>query len=140
MTSRKRALALAFFCCAPVVFGQPRIFDISTNSARIGDDVIILGDDLNPAEAKVSIGGAQAQIMAGNVAYLQVRVPGGALPGPISISQGGKVASSSTYFNPLPATPGVITNVMALRTINRYAFQLFGVVADLDGDSKPDVI
>src|SRR6185436_1948520 len=120
MASGKCVFALAlFFCYTPLVSAQPRIFEISTNSARIGDSLILYGDDFNPQEAQVSIGGAEAQIIAGNVAYLQVRVPGGALPGPVSISEAGRIAASSAYFNPLPATPGVLTNLMALRTISR---------------------
>jgi hypothetical protein len=142
MTSGKVLLALALFCCsARLVSAQPRIFEISTNSARIGEDIIVYGDDLNPQEAQVSIGGAEAAVIAGNVAYLQVRVPGGALPGPISISQEGRVASSSTYFNPLPATPGIITNLLAVREISRKTdFMPIAVVADLDGDAKQDIV
>src|SRR5437868_15379423 len=36
------------------VSAQPRIFEISANSARIGEDIIVYGDDLNPQEAQVS--------------------------------------------------------------------------------------
>src|SRR4051812_24405811 len=142
MTSGKILLAFAIFCgSARLVSGQPRILDISTNSARIGDDIIILGDNFEPQQAEVLIGGAEAQILAGNVAYLKVRVPGGALPGSISISQNGKIAVSSAYFNPLPATPGILTNLMALRTISRIAtFMPLAIVADLDGDSRPDIV
>jgi len=142
MTSGKILLAFAIFCgSARLVSGQPRILDISTNSARIGDDIIILGDNFEPQQAEVLIGGAEAQILAGNVAYLKVRVPGGALPGSISISQNGKIAVSSAYFNPLPATPGILTNLMALRTISRIATCMpLAIVADLEGDSRPDIV
>src|SRR5689334_21737505 len=135
MTAGKCIFALAVFCCfAPLVSAQPRILDISTNTARIGEDILIFGDDFDPQEAEVLIGGAEAEIITGNVAYLKVRVPGGAVPGPVSIAQSGNIAVSSTYFNPLPATPGILTNLMALRTISRdTTFIPLAVVADLDG-------
>jgi hypothetical protein len=142
MTTGKGFLALALlYCGARLLSAEPRIFEISTNSARIGGDILIYGDDFSPPEAQVLIGGAEAKVIAGNVAYLQVRVPGGALPGPITISQNGKVASSSAYFNPLPATPGILTNLMGLREINRQPDWLpIAVVADLDGDSRQDFV
>ena len=142
MTTGKWLFALALFCCcASPVSAEPRILDISTNTARIGEDIIIFGDDFDPQEAEVLIGGVEAEIIAGNVAYLKVRVPGGAVPGPISIAQSGNIAVSSAYFDPLPATPGNLTNLMALRTISRDSSLIpLAVVADLDGDSRPDIV
>src|ERR1041385_8752416 len=142
MTSGKAVLTLALSCYwAALPSAQPRIFEISTNTARLGDDIIIYGDDFNPPEAQVLIGGAEAEVIDGNVAYLQVHVPGGALPGPIVISQSGKVAASSAYFNPLPVTPGILTNLLAVRPISsKTGFAPIAVVADLDGDSRQDIV
>jgi hypothetical protein len=119
----------------------PRIYTLSTNSGRIGESLTIFGDDFLPDKARVLVGGAFAPVISGNVAYLEIEIPGGALPGPISVTQEGLMATSATYFNPLPASPGTLTNLFAMRELSRKSgFLPSGEVADLDGDGKLDLI
>jgi len=107
----------------------------------MGDIITIFGDDFLPDTALVLIGGAPTPVIAGNVASLQVKIPGGAIAGTISVTQDGLTATSSIYFKPLPATVGTFTNLFAQREISqKIGFLPLGAVADLDGDSKSDLV
>lgn len=119
----------------------PRIYRLSTDSGRVGESLTIFGDNFLPDKARVLVGGAFTPVISGNVAYLEVKIPGGAFPGPISLTQEGLTATSATYFDPLPASAGTVTNLFAMREISRkIGFLPSGDVADLDGDGKLDLI
>jgi hypothetical protein len=143
MTFRGSLIVGLFFMLVSIRLpaAVPRIYGVSTNSGKIGEVITIFGDDFLPESALVEIGGATATVVSGNVGYLDVRIPGGAVGGPITIIEDEGTATSSSYFNPLPLTAGTLTNVYAQRNITTNSgFQPFAAVADLDGDGKSDIV
>lgn len=137
---RRFTVLCSIVFCLSLDAALPRIDEISTNAARLGREITIYGDNFVP-NALVLVGGMPAPVLAGGVGYLQVRVPGGALPGPVVVAEDGNVAVSSDYLNPLPATPGALTNSFAERELSRQTGLLpIGAAADFDRDGKSDVV
>src|SRR3954463_11556842 len=142
--SPSRVLAVVFFSwvfCIPTRGAVPRIYGVSTNSGRIGEVITVFGGDFIPDRALVLVGGAPAAVIMGSVGFLDVRVPGGAVAGRISVTEDGMTATSSSYFDPLPLSSGPLTNLYAQRSITTNGgFLPVGAVADLDGDGKSDIV
>src|SRR5438552_1794060 len=121
------------------------ITGFSPSAAAMGASVAITGTNFsaNPAGNIVYFGAVRAQVTAASVTNLTVTVPAGAVYGPITATVNGRTAYASSAF--VPTFPGAGLPVDA----NSFApsFDLGAdsgpiqvVLADLDGDGKPDLL
>ena len=124
--------------------GVPAIFNFAPASGTNGAVLIISGVNFSPIAASniVYFGAVQANILAASPTSLVVVVPAGATFGPITVTVGGLMASSSQMFEPTFNGNGSSISTGSFAT----SFNLgtgvnpgSAIIADLDGDGKPDI-
>lgn len=124
-------------------FAQPSITSFSPASGPIGTNVTITGSNFSttPANNIVFFGAVRANVTAAAATLLTVTVPAGATYQPITVTVNGLTAFSSRIFNTTFTGGGQInSNSFSART--DFTTDLHPnavVVADLDGDGKPDI-
>ena len=125
--------------------GVPFITGFNPNSANPGATVAIFGTNFSPVADSniVYFGAVQATVLSVSATNLVVTVPVGATCAPITETVGGLTAFSSAQF--LPTFPGDGTPVnsstfAARQNLNTPSGPMQTVIADLDGDGKPDLV
>ena len=130
--------------CMSTPSAVPAISNFMPASGTNGTVVTISGTNFNPVAASntVYFGAVQANVLTASPTSLIVTVPTGATFGPVTETVGGLVAYSGQLFEPTFSGNG--SNI----TTSSFApsFNLPGangpqsmVIADLDGDGKPDI-
>jgi hypothetical protein len=129
--------------CTSTTSGVPVISSFTPASGATGTTVTLLGANFNPVAANntVFFGSVQAVVSAASATSLTVNMPAGATYAPITETVGGLTAYSRTPFLPTFFSSGVLTNSsfgpqITLPTGNNPG-QV--VIADFDGDGKPDL-
>jgi hypothetical protein len=129
---------------APEPVNPPVIADFSPKSGTNGSLVTLTGLNFSPVPSNniVYFGAVRASIVAASPTSLTVVVPSGALYAPITATVDGLVAAASTPFQPTFAGGNSTLSVASFAP----RFDLAGghgahrsVIADLDGDGKPDL-
>jgi hypothetical protein len=124
--------------------GVPAIFNIAPTSGTNGTVVTIYGVNFSPIAASniVYFGAVRANVLTASPTSLTVMVPPGATFGPITVTVGGLMASSSQMFEPTFNGNGSSVSTGSFAT----SFNLgtgvnpgSAIIADLDGDGKPDI-
>ncbi|HSY16849.1 MAG TPA: immunoglobulin domain-containing protein, partial [Candidatus Acidoferrales bacterium] len=129
----------------PVVSSVPAIYNVSPASGTVGTAVTISGTNFSATSASniVYFGAVQAHVVSATPTSLVATVPTSATYAPITVTVGGLTAYSSRPFEPTYVGSG--SNI----TVSSFApsFNIGTpngpgqtVIADLDGDGKPDVI
>jgi hypothetical protein len=123
----------------------PVITGFSPASATIGTVVTISGTNFSPVAASniVYFGAVQAAVTVASVTNLTVTVPVGATYAPVTETVNGLTAYANQLFMPrfLGDGSGITVNSLASRLdlpVGSGPGQV--VIADLDGDGKPDLI
>jgi hypothetical protein len=123
----------------------PVIFAFSPISGAVGTNVTISGTNFSPVAASniVYFGAVQAQVTAASATNLVVTVPAGATYAPITETVNGLTAYANQPFMPVffGNGSGIAVNSFAPRldlATGDGPGQV--VIADLDGDGKPDLI
>jgi surface antigen len=127
---------------APVV---PVIFSFSPCIAAAGANVIISGTNFNPVPAEniVYFGAVEAMVASATETNLEVAVPVSATYAPITVTVNGLTASSGQPFLPAFAGNGLGLSASSfgpLLTLSAGNQPVRVIIADLDGDGKPDLI
>lgn len=123
----------------------PAISNFSPNSGSVGTSLIISGASFSATAASniVYFGAVQAAVLSASTNSLTVAVPSGATYAPITVTVNGLTASASMPFMPTFAGNGSGITASSFGTPQNLA-TLNGpeqtVIADLDGDGKPDLI
>src|SRR6267154_5776156 len=124
--------------------GPPVITSCSPQSGTVGMVVTISGTNFSPTAAAniVYFGAVQAAVLSASVTNLVVTVPVGATFSPITETVGGLTAYANAPFLPTFLSSGVFTNTSLGPQIVLPAGSGPNkvVIADLDGDGKPDLI
>lgn len=125
--------------------GVPVIFSFSPLSATNGTLVTIQGQNFNTfAQSNVVYFGAvRATVSSASTTTLTVIMPAGATYGPLTVTVNGLTAYSGKSFEPTFAGGGAnITSASFSSpvTLTSGAAPIRVVIADLDGDGKPDLI
>jgi len=125
--------------------GVPFITGFSPATAFPGATVTIFGTNFSSTAASniVYFGAVQAAVISASVTNLVVTVPPGATFAPITETVGGLTAFSSALF--LPTFPGdgtpVNSSTFAPRqNLSTPSGPMQTVIADMDGDGKPDLV
>ena len=125
------------------VYSIPFITAFSPQSGADGTVVNISGLNFDPVPGnnKVHFGAVQAVVSAASATNLVVSVPVGATYAPITETVNGLTAYSGAYFLPTFLSAGVLTNTSLGPQITLPTGSGPGqvVIADLDGDGKPDL-
>jgi hypothetical protein len=122
----------------------PVVTSFSPQSGAVGAAVNISGFNFNPAPGGniVYFGAVQAGVLSASPTNLQVTVPVGATFAPITVTMNTLTACADQPF--LPTFPGAgQINVSSLASGFNLATgsgPIQTVIADLDGDGKPDLI
>ena len=128
----------------PQLLAVPVIAGFNPVSATVGSTVTLAGTNFSPAAASniVFFGAVRAAVVSASVNNLTVTVPTGATYAPITLTVSGLVAYAAQPFQPTFSGDG--TNITTASFAPR--FDLAGgdgphrsVIADLDGDGKPDI-
>jgi hypothetical protein len=121
----------------------PVIASFSPQSGTNGTVVTIGGTnfDPNPGNNTVRFGAVQAVVSAASATNLTVSVPVGATYAPITETVNGLTAYANAYFLPTFLSSGVLTNSSLGPQITLPTGNGPGqvVIADFDGDGKPDL-
>jgi hypothetical protein len=117
----------------------------SPSGAGAGASVIIRGNNFSAAPAGniVFFGAVRASVVTASTTRLQVTVPASATYAPITVTVNGLTASSRQPFMPTFVGDGKgirPTSFVRAATLPTGAYPVRVVVADLDGDGKPDLI
>jgi hypothetical protein len=128
---------------ARLAIAIPVINSVTPNQGPVGSAVTITGQGFGatPAENMVTFGSIGAEIIAASPTSLTVRVPVGAPFHPVVVAHAGLMASS-----PLPFVPtfvgrrGLSTNSFSAPIAMPSLQTPHGVLGDLDGDGKLDII
>ena len=136
--------ALGMFIQVAYAQVAPTILTVAPASGAVGTSVAIAGTGFSPAAASniVYFGAVKAAVSSANPTNLAVTVPSGATFGPVTVTAGGLTAYSGQLFEPTFAGDGSsvsTTNFAAGFNINTPGGPGSMVIADLDGDGKPDV-
>ena len=123
----------------------PVITGIAPILGAIGTNITISGNYFSAAPASdiVYFGAVQAKVVSASPTNLVVTTPAGATFGPITVTVGGLQAFSSQSFVPTYTGNGAaITTGSFAPSFNLPTLSGPGqtVIADLDGDGKPDLI
>jgi hypothetical protein len=129
----------------PVFVGVPSIFDFAPKVAHPGSPVIISGTNFSsiPSNNIVYFGATRALVMGASGNQLDVIVPAGATHEPVTVTVNGLTAFAPAAF--LPSFPGAGTNISVAsfapgQNLSVGDGPLKTIIADLDGDGKPDLI
>jgi hypothetical protein len=130
--------------CTPTQSGVPAISNFAPVSGTNGTVVIISGSNFS-ATASLNIvyfGAVQADVLSASPSSLTVTVPIGATYGPITIMVNGLTAYAARPFTPTFPGLGQIDNSSLASLVNLPTGNGPGqvVIADLDGDGRPDLI
>ena len=129
---------------ATVVTGPPAIFNFTPKAGANGTPIIITGTNFNATAAAntVYFGAVRANVLSASSNSLVVTMPTGATFGPVTVTVGGLTAYSSQMFEPTFIGDGSSITTSSFAP----SFTLPGssgpqsmVIADLDGDGKPDI-
>jgi hypothetical protein len=127
----------------PLATNVPVITSFSPLLGDPGSVVVLSGLNFSPVPAAnvVYFGAVQAVVTAASPTNLSVVVPGSATFAPITLTVGGLSANSDTPFLPEFPGSGVFTNksLGSPVTLNVGTEPVALVLADLDGDGKPDL-
>ena len=122
----------------------PAITQVSPTSGVIGTLVTLTGTNFSPSTASnvVYFGAVRASVLTASPTCLTVSVPPGATYGPVTVTTGGLVAYSSQQFEPTFVGNGAAVNAatFAPGTNMNVPAAITTVIADLDGDGKPDLV
>jgi len=131
--------------CAPMAPSVPVIGSFSPLSGTNGTVVTISGTNfgVNPTDNVVYFGAVTATVLSASLTNLVVTVPVGATYAPITETVNGLVAYSGQLFE--PTFPGNGAGISATSFGPRLDLPsgngpIKVVIADLDGDGKPDLI
>ncbi|MDR3456038.1 MAG: immunoglobulin domain-containing protein [Verrucomicrobiae bacterium] len=129
----------------PVASAVPAIYNFAPAAGFNGTVVTLSGTNFSSTLAAniVYFGAVRATVTAASPASLTVTVPTGATYAPITVTVGGLQACSSQSFEPTYAGSG--SNITTSSFAPSFNLSTPGgpgqtVIADLDGDGKPDVI
>ena len=124
--------------------GVPVITGFNPISGIVGTSATISGLNFSPVASNniVYFGAVQATVIAASVTNLTVTVPVGATYAPITETVNGLVAYANSPFLPTFPGGGTLSSSSLSAPTNLTAGSGPGVmvIADLDGDGKPDVI
>jgi alpha-tubulin suppressor-like RCC1 family protein len=124
--------------------GVPMISSFTPASGTNVTLVTISGNNFSAAAAAdiVYFGAVQAKVLSANPNSLTVTVPVGATFAPVTVTVNGLTAYASQPFTPTFAGIGQIDNTSLAPFVNLPTANGPGqvVIADLDGDGKPDLI
>ena len=125
--------------------GVPAIQNVSPLSGPSGTVVTIAGANFNPTASSnmVFFGAVQASVLAATATNLTVTVPVSATFAPVTVTVGGLTARANLSFLPTFTGNGsgiVATNFGPSFNLSTPNGPLQTVIADLDGDGKPDLI
>jgi hypothetical protein len=125
------------------LFAQPSISSFAPLSGPVGTTVTINGIGFSALATNniVYFGAVRANVTAANSTSLTVTVPSGATYQPISVTVNGLIAPASRAFN-ITFTGGGQINSTSFSSTTDFTTDLHPnavVVADLDGDGKPDI-
>ena len=122
----------------------PVISGFSPGSAVLGATIAIAGTNFSPVTASnlVRFGAVTAPVLTASVTNLTVTVPAGAVFAPITVTVGGLTAYAAQPFVATFSGQGQITNSSLATQVTLPTLSSPGqvVIADLDGDGKPDLI
>lgn len=128
----------------PVISAPPVIVSFSPASGTNGTVVTIAGTNFsaNAGSNIVYFGAVRANVLSASANSLTVSVPSGATFAPITVTVNGLVAYSAAPFEPTFAGNGAAINAATFApSVNlNVASPITSVIADLDGDGKPDVV
>ena len=134
-------------CYAPTppATNVPVIFAFSPISGDVGASVTISGTNFSPVAASniVYFGAVQAQVTTASVTNLVVTVPAGATYAPITVTVNGLVAYANAPFQPTFFGDGSDLGSSSFAPRLDLATPdgpSHVVIADLDGDGKPDLV
>jgi hypothetical protein len=136
---------LAFAFCFASRGEVPIITTFTPASGTNETAVTIFGTDFNPTAASniVYFGAVRASVCSSSTNTLTVKVPAGSTYAPITVTAGGLTAWSKTPFMPrfVGAGAGIsATNFGPRQDLPTLNGPNQSVIADLDGDGKPDLI
>ncbi len=122
----------------------PAIASFAPASGTLGTVVTLAGTNFSPTAAAniVYFGVVRANVLAASPTNLLVTVPAGATFGPITVTVSGLVAYSVAAFEPTFVGSGAAIDAATFAPgVNIPAPGPYAVViADLDGDGKPDLV
>ncbi|HLA68581.1 MAG TPA: FG-GAP-like repeat-containing protein, partial [Bacteroidota bacterium] len=142
--------AVTILCAATLSAQTPTIDSFSPLSGPVGDVITITGSGFNSTTENniVRFGSVKAQVITASSSSLTVRVPKGASFAPITVTD----TSSAKRLTAYSPTPFAVT-FSGLQTIDEASFATrvdFStspgasprgiVVADIDGDGRPDIV
>jgi alpha-tubulin suppressor-like RCC1 family protein len=130
--------------CTTASLAVPVISSLSPSSGANGTVVTISGNNFSPTPAAniVYFGAVQAVVSSASPTNLVVTVPVGATFAPVNVTVNGLTASSSQFFGPTFTGDG--SSISSTSFSNSFTLGTsYGstsvVIADLDGDGKPDI-
>lgn len=122
----------------------PAIYSLFPTSATNGSVLTLWGTNFNATAASniVYFGAVQAAVTAASPTSLTVTVPAGASFGPVTVRVGGLTAYSQQLF--LPTFLGCGSNITSATFPTSFDLSTSNtpvqtVIADFDGDGKPDL-
>ncbi len=131
--------------CTDLQSGVPVISSFTPESGFSGTMLIISGTSFSPTASAniVYFGAVQANVLAASPTNLMVMVPAGATYAPITVNVGGLTAYSATPF--MPTFPGNGSGISTSSFSSPFNLPTLNgpsqtVIADIDGDGKPDII
>ena len=141
-------LAILAMLIPLVAQGQtvPVVSSFSPGSGVVGSSVNIFGTNFSATTSSniVYFGAVQAAVSSANVTNLLVAVPAGATFAPITVTVNGLVAYSVAPFEPTFTGNGAVidasTFAPGVNLNSSGSGPIITVIADLDGDRKPDLV
>ena len=134
----------AVLTVVPIPTNMPVITSFAPSSGYMGASVAIVGSGFSSVATNnvVYFGAARAMVNEASATNLVVMVPTGATYAPVTETVNGLTASASGFFLPTFLSGGVLSSAsFASQVILRSGSNPSQVViADLDGDGKPDLV
>jgi hypothetical protein len=139
-------LACCIILLLPGFLSAQQITTFDPQSASVGSVVTITGNGFDPIPGNniVYFGATKAVVVSASTSQLAVTVPVGATYQPITVTTGGLTAYSAKYFNPLFGCPPLNFSTSMLGNKVNFSSGYYSsptsiVIADFDGDGKPDI-